>query len=196
MKLPNFLEDEAFNQLRKKMGTSRYGYFKLFNPKYHLTGQERSLLELQGKKVSIRNLVPLADSTWAFKNTRVILYLPESSVYHLAQCQKLKQHEYVYISTKREGDLPLIKQETRTASLKICEHCLQVLGYKGFDLRKNRKVAYSQKILQEFSRSEFFRLYRQYPINIEALLEKQANITQNLTPVLSQRQHRRLKNTF
>lgn len=193
MKLPNFLEDEAFNQLRKKMGTSMYGYFKLFNPKYHLTGQERSLLELQGKRVSIRNLLPLADFTWAFKNTRVILYFPESSVYHLAQCQESKQHEYVYISTKREGDLPLIEQKTRTAPLEICGYCLQILGYKGFDLRKNRKVAYSQKILREFSRSEFFRLYRQYPINIEDLLEKQTSITQNSMPVLSQRQHRRLQ---
>lgn len=193
MKLPNFLEDEKFNQLRKKIGNSGYGYFKLFNPKYHLTGQERSLLELQGKKVAVKTLVPLADLTWVFKNTRVILYAPESSVYHLAQCQKAKQYDYIYISTKREGDLPLIRQEKRLAPLKVCEHCLQILGYKGFDLRKNRKLAYSQKILQEFSRSEFFRLYRQYPVNIEALLEKQTQIIQASTPILSQRQHRRLQ---
>ncbi|SFB97934.1 hypothetical protein SAMN05660443_0978 [Marinospirillum celere] len=165
MKLPDFTEFEPFVELRRAMGARKRGHFELFDPERHLTGRERSELDREGRYLPWTRLKHLADDTWGYKNTRLAVYLSEAEDYHLAQCEVTQTWEagaYVWISTRRTGPLPLgPEQETRK---QVCAHCLQLLGYKGFDLHRNRKIAYSKQLLKTFSRDEFFKVYKLYPV--------------------------------
>lgn len=173
MKLPDFTEFEPFKQLRLSMGARKAGHFELFNPEKHLTGRERSELDQQGKQFPLHRLKRYADNTWGLKNTRLTVYLAEASEYHLAQCaitQSWQENTSVWVSTRRTGDLPL--GANKSSSRQACADCLQLLAYKGFDLQKNRKIAYSKNLLNTFSREEFFQLYTLYPV--QGLAEKLA----------------------
>ena len=165
MKLPDFTEFEPFKQLRLSMKARKAGHFELFNPQMHLTGRERSELDQQGRLVSLQRLKRFADDTWGLKNTRLVVYLAEADDYHLAQCeitQGWEPGQQVWVTTRRAGQLPLGAQgETQR---QVCAHCLQLLGYKGFDLNRNRKIAYSKNLLKIFSRDEFFQVYKLYPV--------------------------------
>ena len=170
MKLPNFTEFEPFQQLRLTMGARKVGHFELFNPERHLNGRERSELDLQGKQLPLHRLKRFADTTWGLKNTRLVVYLAEANNDHLAQCPITQGWDYnqnVWVSTRRTGNLPS-QQITR----QVCADCLQLLSYKGFDLQKNRKIAYSKNLINTFSREEFFRIYTLYPV--QGLAEKPA----------------------
>jgi len=172
MKLPDFTEFEPFKQLRLSMNARKAGHFELFNPDKHLTGKERSELDQQGKQLTLNRLKCYADATWGLKNTRLVVYLEQAPDYHLAQCtltQNWKSNQKVWVSTRRTGDLPLGDQST---SRQVCAECLQLLNYKGFDLHKNRKIAYSKNLIKTFSREEFFRIYTLYPV--QGLAEKLA----------------------
>lgn len=172
MKLPDFTEFEPFKQLRLSMGARKAGHFELFNPDKHLTGRERSELDQQGKQFPLHRLKRFADNTWGLKNTRLAVYLAQENTYHLAQCEITHlwlTNQTVWATTRRVGDLPFGEQ---TTSRKICPECLQLLNYKGFDLHKNRKIAYSKNLINTFSREEFFRIYTLYPV--QGLAEKLA----------------------
>ena len=165
MKLPNFTEFEPFVELRRAMGARKQGHFELFDPGRHLTGRERSELDCQGLQVPLYRLRYLADATWAYKNTRLLVYLAEAAHYHLAQCPittDWEKNQSVWITTRRSGALPLGSQQESHKS--VCAHCLQLLGYKGFDLSRNRKIGYSKQLLKTFDREAFFRVYPLYPV--------------------------------
>lgn len=173
MQLPDFTEFEPFKQLRLTMGARKTGHFELFDSNKHLTGRERSELDQQGKQLTLNRLKRFADETWGLKNTRLTLYLADANEYHLAQCavtQTWKSNQNVWVSTRRTGDLPL--GTNQTSSRQVCADCLQLLAYKGFDLQKNRKIAYSKNLIKTFSREEFFRIYTLYPV--QGLTEKLA----------------------
>lgn len=176
MKLPDFAEFEPFQHLRLTMGARKAGHFELFNAEKHLTGRERSELDQQGKRLPLFKLRRFADLTWGLKNTRLVVYLEEATDYHLAQCAITSgwdSSQAVWISTRRTGYLPASGKESDRS---VCPHCLQLLGYKGFDLKRNRKIAYSKNLIKTFSREEFFQLYTLYPVQgmAERSIEKLA----------------------
>lgn len=160
LQLPDFTLFEPFNRLRESMNATKLGYFELFNPQYHLTGEERSLLERGGIEISSDNLHHLLDFTLVYKNSRVILLA--DNVYHLARCSKLPSQGRFKIATKVIGD----------KSLSVCPDCLSVLHYKGYDPLKARKEAYSRAILDSFSLSEFKTKYPFYPVSEKRELRK------------------------
>ncbi len=165
MKLPDFTEFEPFVALRLAMGARKRGHFELFDPEQHLTGRERSELDREGRRLPWNRLRRLADATWAYKNTRLVVYLAEAADYHLAQCPVTQQWEpgkEVWVSTRRSGALPL--GVASDSNKHVCAQCLQQLGYKGFDLNRNRKIAYSKQLLKTFSREDFFKTYPLYPV--------------------------------
>ncbi|NLW05926.1 MAG: hypothetical protein GX029_12000, partial [Pseudomonadaceae bacterium] len=87
-----------------------------------------------------------------------------------AQCsttQSWPANQAIWVSTRRTGNLPLGELST---ARQVCASCLQLLNYKGFDLQKNRKIAYSKNLIQTFSREEFFKIYTLYPV--QGLAEK------------------------
>ena len=189
MELQDFTEFDAFNDLRERMGTDRLGYFELFNPDIHLTGDERSQLESSGILLPLDDVKVLPDKTLAIKNSRVLAYIPnenwfrgrrEYPTYHLAKCSELEEmsrehpaQEYM-VTTRIAEDYELMKMREETTvsvvahGFVVCKHCLHSLRYKNFDEFRNRKRGYSQKVLSEFSLKEFFKLYKQYPLSFRA----------------------------
>lgn len=185
MKLPDFSEFEPFVTLRQQMGARRQGHFELFDPKRHLNGRERSELETSGLKRSLSQLRALADGTWAIKNSRVLIYSTHTPQhYHLAQCPSLlaQKQQDVIITTRRQGQIPGFKDEV---TAHVCPDCLQLLGYKGFDLTRNRKIAYSKALLKDFSREAFFKVFTLYPVRgiAEHSLEDAGQLHQSPNPL-------------
>ncbi len=189
MELLDFTEFEPFNALRQKMGTDRLGYFELFDPDIHLTGEERSRLATSGELLPLEAIKVLPDNTLAIKNSRVLAYIPsenwfrdrrEYPTYHLARCAELDEisrdhpHQEFLVTSRIAEDYELMKLRAEgelsvvAHGFVVCKHCLHNLRYKNYDQYRNRKRGYSQKVLNEFSLSEFFRLYQQYPLSFRA----------------------------
>lgn len=192
MQLTNFIEFEAFNNLRQKMGTDALGYFELFDPKVHLTGLERSELSGTGKLMKIDQVKVLPDKTLAIKNSRVLMYYPDENwfrdhreypTYHLAMCSQLDElgkaspdadwlvttrisEDYDLIKIRNNGEVTLVSH-----GFAVCKHCLHRLRYKNFDEFRNRRRGYSEKVLNSFSLQAFFNLYQQYPLGFRAKRE-------------------------
>lgn len=189
MELLDFTEFEAFNRLREKMGTDRLGYFELFDPAIHLTGQERSQLESPGLLMKPESVKVLPDKTLAIKNSRVLAYVPsenwfrdrrEYPAYHVAMCTALEElkrehpEQEVMVTTRLSDDYELVKLRPGgelsmvNHGFVVCKNCLHALRYKDFDLYRNRKRGYSQKVLGDFNLRDFYRLYQQYPLSFRA----------------------------
>lgn len=156
MELPDFLEFEPFNELRRKMGTDQLGNFEFFDPELHLTGEERSQLSRDGLTVHRNKVLLLSDHTLAFKNSRIVVLDQER--FHLSDCGELK------------GDILDIATDARAiGSRKVCDKCLHTLRYKGFDAFKQRKAAYSQQVIEAFVLADFFSEYKVYPIQSQEM---------------------------
>jgi len=189
MELLDFTEFEAFNRLREKMGTDRLGYFELFDPAIHLTGQERSQLESPGLLMKPESVKVLPDKTLAIKNSRVLAYVPsenwfrdrrEYPAYHVAMCTELEElkrehpEQEVMVTTRLSDDYELVKLRPGgelsmvNHGFVVCKNCLHALRYGDFDLYRNRKRGYSQKVLGDFNLRDFYRLYQQYPLSFRA----------------------------
>ncbi|WP_426417651.1 hypothetical protein [Aestuariirhabdus sp. LZHN29] len=185
MKLTDFLHFAPFNRLREQMGTRRLGYFELFDPRYHLTGDERVGLAREGLVLAPGQLQRLVDRTFAYKNSRVLCYPEQSSgaqlqlsppVYHVTDCADLveklrpsgKGTPHLRVTTSGSGVFPLrVDGEVELRQFQVCEICLQQLGFEGFDAQRNRRRAWSLQLLEAFTPERFFARYRQYPVKPE-----------------------------
>jgi hypothetical protein len=188
MKLQDFIKFEPFNELRQKVGTTKLGYFELFDPIFHLTGLERSELELNGRLLTLEHVKTLPDKTLAIKNSRVLVYYPDENwyrdkrefpTYHLAYCSQLDEfaksspNAQWLATTRLSEDYDLVKLRSTgqvtlvSHSFVVCKHCLHTLGYKNFDEFRNRRRGYSETVLNQFRLADFFKLYQQYPLSFK-----------------------------
>lgn len=165
MQLPDFSEFAPFNELREKMGTDKLGYFELFDPKYHLTGDERSDLDRRGLSISMGQLHHLLDFTLVYKNSRV--FIEDRTCYHVAFCSDLN----ISLNQVRIGT----SDKALSKPLPVCQACLQKLHYKGYDKMKARKEAYSRQVLEKFSLESFGLTYHLYPVSEKRELRKSLN---------------------
>ncbi len=154
MNLPDFSEFGPFIELRRKMSADKLGHFELFDPRYHLTGIERSELEQIGLVVKSEALKRLLDFTLVFKNSRVILN--DRQIFHISYCELFPRQSEYHIFTSAAG-LPPGSQ--------VCESCLQRLQFRGYDAHKARKEAYSKQVFVNFSLSDFWKRFPKYPIS-------------------------------
>lgn len=191
MKLPDFIEFEPFNQLRRDMGAESLGHFEFFDPNQHLTADERKSLEL-GIDMSIHKIRVLQDNTLAFKNSRIIVYCstysPEGlnvidqsfkipsqgsqsspgqrNNYHIANCKFLQklmaEKRDIRVGTRLANIAENIQPEKN--SCQVCLSCLQTLRFRGFDGIKNRHQHYSKQVFEDFTLESFFSTYPSYPI--------------------------------
>lgn len=164
MELPDFLEFEPFNELRERMGADKLGYFEVFDPKRHLTGEERAVLRTHGVKVTRSQVQFLGDHTLAYKNSRVGLFV--DGVLHVTRCQALDNFtEGTAVSSHAAAQTTLnAESTTEDRAPQACEHCLHQLRFAGIDLDKERKVHHNKKILNEFRLEHFFDVYPDYPL--------------------------------
>lgn len=157
MKLPDFLQDEAFNRLRQHMGATELGQFELFDPSRQLTWSEREALAGPGLNVAGNDLRVLKDKTLAYKNSRV--WVEQEGVYHLAYCQPMQslRHHGPQLHTGT-SEWPASKEGG------VCLECLALLQYQGIDARRLRRTEFVEQMREHFSLEEFCREYPFYPI--------------------------------
>lgn len=161
IELQDFTEFEPFNRLREKMQATELGFFEIFNPLYHLTGNERSDLERLGVTLPRQQLMHLLDFTLVYKNSRVIVL--ENKRFHVAFCSEFPIQESYLVSTN------VIEPN----SAGVCEHCLTRLHYKGYEPLKARKEAYSLQVLEEFKLQQFWVQFPTYPVSEKRDIRKQ-----------------------
>ncbi|MFQ3231669.1 MAG: hypothetical protein ACI9DO_003059, partial [Reinekea sp.] len=119
IELQDFTKFEPFNALREKMQATELGFFEIFNPQFHLTGNERSDLERIGVSLPRALLMHLLDFTLVYKNSRVIVM--QDNRFHVAYCSEFPVQTDYLVSTNFIG----------SSELRVCEHCLTRLHYKG-----------------------------------------------------------------
>ncbi|MHA7881546.1 MAG: hypothetical protein ACX931_17290 [Saccharospirillum sp.] len=161
MKLQDFAVFDPFNRLREKMGTDQFGYFELFDPERHLTGDERSSLAHTGVVVDLTRVGRLLDFTLVYKNSRVALI--DGACYHLAHCDQIPQVASVTLATATRA---------LGAGRSVCPGCLQQLAFLGYDEHKARKAGYNRSVLERFTLESFWRHYPPYPIKLGRELVK------------------------
>ncbi|EAR10267.1 hypothetical protein [Reinekea blandensis] len=155
MKLPDFMTFAPFNAMREKIGTDALGYFELFDPTFHLTGQERSDLARTGIRVDSHQLSRLLDFTLVYKNSRVLV--KDHNRYHLCVCASFPGEQGTFqISTS---------EKVFDGKPSVCGDCLQTLHFKGYDATKARKEAYSEQVRERFKLPDYWAIYTQYPIS-------------------------------
>lgn len=153
MKLPDFLHFSPFNELRERMGAERLGYFEMYDPKRHLSGEERSDLRTQGLLVPRSALYFLGDHTLAYKNSRVGLVVEK--VLHVTRCK---------VVSGFEQGMVVASDEAIAEGVTACKDCLHHLRFDGLDLDKERKHHHNQRVIQQFSLIRFYESYRDYPL--------------------------------
>lgn len=153
MQLADFKTFEPFNKLRQKMNACQLGHFELFDPYWHLTGDERSQLARKGVLVDRTSVQMLLDFTVVYKNSRVLVC--DEEVYHIACCDALPSTRRLRIAASLQG----------ASSSDVCSSCLQRLNYDGFDLSKARRENYSRRVRDSFQLTEFWRRYPLYPVS-------------------------------
>jgi len=172
VKLPDFLEFDAFNRLRETMGAEELGRFEFFDPRLHLTADERERLA-EGLVLGWPALRCLQDYTLAYKNSRVLLWVDETGqswaapVYHLAYCRSLRllrqqrPEQRVTVATRLPTPDPWPWQ--------VCPECLQQLQFHGYDAARGRHRDYSERVREAFDLADFWRQYPSYPLKTEWL---------------------------
>lgn len=153
MQLPDFLEFTAFNDLRERMGADKLGYFEVFDPQRHLTGEERSLLRTQGVTVTREQLFFLGDHTLAYKNSRVGVVV--DAVLHVTRCKHL---------TDFSSGVAVADDAPVADGVVACPECLHLLRFEGIDLEKERKHHHNQKMIAQFRLARFYSVYTDYPL--------------------------------
>jgi hypothetical protein len=130
-----------------------------------------------GLDISADELKILDDGTLAYKNSRVLLYIRDFTIYsghrseprfHLADCKTLKEmrekkrfSRYV-VSTNTDGKFSLniieagsVKTENR--NLSVCQNCLAMLKFNGFDSKWERDKRLNS--VRKFKIEHFFEKY-------------------------------------
>lgn len=173
MKLPDFLDFAEFNRLREAMGAEELGAFEFFDPRLHLTADERVELE-SGIETGWGALRCMHDYTLAYKNSRVLLGLQvpgtdaQAQIYHLAYCRIL-QH-WRREQPQQRLWLGTTQPEASVWPKRVCPDCLQQLQFQGYDAARARHRNYSERVLDEFDLAEFFQRYPVYPLAAKVLL--------------------------
>lgn len=161
MKLMDFKAFDPFNRARQKMAAEHYGFFELFDPERHLSGEERSILARKGLSVSHSKLGRLLDFTLVYKNSRVVMM--DRHCFHVANCDQLPIASSAQIATSFRAI---------GASSAICRECLQLLSFQGYDEQKARKAGYNRSVLEKFRLDAFWREYPPYPLKLGRELVK------------------------
>jgi len=180
MKLPDFFKFEPLNRLRSQMGIpdDQYGSFSLEIDPGRLTSEELDRLTGEGIDVYFDELTILSNGTFAYKDSRVLLYIRDVHVYghqesepryHLFNCTTLKEmsqkgrfDRYV-VSNKSNGEfrINILRNKrittTENRRLCVCQNCLDGLQMNGFNLRMRKSD--KKRLVAEFVPDDFFKIY-------------------------------------
>lgn len=183
MKLTDFYLFDALNVLKARMGIPRdvYGNISVLIEPGRLTPNElERLLSPDGLDIeSLDDLKVLDDGTLAYKDSRVLLYIRDITVYqdrpieprfHLVNCRTLQnmrarnRFERYVVATRLDGrfKINVINSGTTTTNivnLSVCQNCLGFLAFDGFVMQSAQQVRL--KIVRNFSIAKFFERFPQ-----------------------------------
>jgi hypothetical protein len=178
--LPNFLDVEPLNKLRRAMGA------ELIAPITNLQIKVLTLDEIlgtTGQDVDINEVEFSEDSTFLFQGRRVILHIRDVQSYgheltmpkyHLANCRTLQQmwerhrSERYVVSTRQDGVFQLKTSEDggnswidREKVLDVCKNCLTTLNWDSY---KNSSQNQRAAVFEDFKLKTFFNRYPGSPL--------------------------------
>ncbi|WP_443749356.1 hypothetical protein [Asticcacaulis solisilvae] len=181
MKLPDFYNSSSLNSLRRKMGiaATQFGNLEFDRLEGRLSRDElERLTSLEGLDIeSLDDIRVLDDGTLAYKNSRVLLYIRDHTVYnerpidpkfHVVNCDTLDEMKrrrrfarYV-VATKLDGTFRLniingSEKTSETKKLSVCQNCMNFLHFDGFDMTMPRARRY--ELVNAFSIGRFFEKY-------------------------------------
>ena len=168
MKLPDFVNDDRLNQLRRGMGANLIQW---------APGIEK--LETIGIVDSLDKIEPDNDGTLVYKGRKVVVYIRDQYIYsddpeqlckfHVADCSTLKQmreqnrYERYVIATRTDGkfivkfpDIGGFFDEGVERRLYVCKNCLSHLNYQDY---RGRGYPGQNEIRESFSLKKFFERY-------------------------------------
>lgn len=178
IKLPDFIEFEPLNKLRRLMNAKLVDIN--FTVENRLTEEDLKLNSIDGlENDNIDEIKILPDGTLVYKDrTRVLIYIRDVAVYsenwgnlpkfHIANCKTFKEmsengkKERYVVSTRTNGDFKVNlirnnKEESKIVRLLVCMNCLHSIQYKRFYNRLPNEEKYN--IRDTFSIKEYFDLY-------------------------------------
>jgi hypothetical protein len=178
MTLPNFVEFEPFNQLRRLMDAPLPNDFSSGYVINRLTRDDldKALEGIEGVTVDdIEQVQPLPDGTLAYRDRRILFYIRDKRAFagqnfrqqlpkfHIADCSRLAQmrqqgrFERYVISTRTDGKFKMnfldrVGNQSSLCELKVCKLCLEHLHYHGYrhGTRRRDKEIYNSFALQEY----------------------------------------------
>src|SRR2546430_12207032 len=177
MNLPDFLQFDPFNALRKAMGAEKLGDFAFNHASPRLTREELERLASAGIEIDIKEIRILPDGTLAYKDSRVLLYIRDIpnyrdkgvqnlSKYHITGCPTLRDmrernrwSRYV-VATREDGLFQVnlisgIGTVTKNVfPLSVCKNCLNQLRFDGYT--HGLREADRTRIVNEFGIARFF----------------------------------------
>jgi hypothetical protein len=170
MKLPDFLQSAALNELRSKMKAPLGEFEPVSLPPLTLSLSEQEQLQESGIEIPLEEVRIAEDQILTYKEAHVVLYIrtPVSDnlpKFHICDCTKLRQmranHRFDrYVVSNREDGHFEIEQsgQKKVLHLDVCQYCLGQMKWMGFSYEKIRPED-RQKIVKNFSLKEFFNQY-------------------------------------
>lgn len=188
--------------LRQRMGAEFKEIQIEFN-KNALSAEELKLIETQGIEVALEQIQVAADSTFVYKNRRVLIYIRDVSPlyrendinstlprFHLCNCEAYKKmvannRKFRYVVSSRDDGVFMLnfftfrgseKVQTRSEErrLEVCMYCLRKLSWQNINACSQEQ---RNHIRATFSLKEFFKLY---PKN---LLDTSEHLSDKIAPL-------------
>jgi hypothetical protein len=170
MKLPDFLQSAALNELRSKMKAPLGEFEPVSLPPLTLSLWEQEQLQESGIEIPLEEIRSSEEQILTYKEAHVVLYIrtPVSGnlpKFHICDCTKLKQmranHKFdrYVVSNKEDGNFEIEQSgQKKVIHLDVCQYCLGQMKWMGFSYENNRREE-RQKIVKSFSLREFFNQY-------------------------------------
>lgn len=174
MKLPDFLQDDAMNALRAGMAAPLCDGFRLEHVYRRIELPVAEQLGGDGVELDLRQLEIQTDGTLAYGAHRVLLYIRDPSNFqprfHVFNCLTLQEKQREnrfdrYVAANSDSTKFVVNftgrpergGQSQGVELKVCQHCLTGLNWKGFTALRGRPQR--QAAVEAFNLQEFFERY-------------------------------------
>lgn len=180
MKLPDFVNSDSFNELRKKINAP-LSFYKLIislpQPEFPIRQPTPVLpapLPIQGLDISVGEITVHTDGTLLYKGRRVLIHIRDVTKiggrtheprFHISNCRTLIEMKSSgrferYVAADRDDGNFHIRYNTgplKITKLDVCQNCLDNLSWDGFSSDMSRPSR--TNIVSSFSIKRFFENY-------------------------------------
>jgi hypothetical protein len=182
MKLPDFIENNSLNGLRRRIGAPLSFYkLKIALPAAQFETRAppeiiSAPLPLEGLDVEFGKISTHLDGTLIYDGRRVLIHIRDvanmggrkhSPRFHISNCRTLIEmkssgrFERYVVSEREDGNFHIRYDDgpLKVTKLDVCQNCLDMLSWKGFSIDMSKNSRY--QIVSTFSPKDFFEKYPQ-----------------------------------